>query len=220
LVKDKLLADKGIDLRKKKTFGPRTASGAVAYGATEVVDGSDPWLQDHNILRIIAARKSNWDVEKFANELYRHMEWRQCNIPLPILNSQTIKLMKRGALYIHGRAKDLSPIIVLSMPAIAEALKAKEITTMAFCQLHDFVTNYIIQNMLIPGQVDKFMIIIDTSKFGVYQLPVSTFREANSLLSGNFHGYGQKDFMVNLTWMQSGIIGILRSFLSAENQAL
>ena len=62
-VKHTLLAKKGVDLSKRKSFGPRTASGIVNYDNGELVDGSDPWFDDEYILRFITGRKLDWDVD-------------------------------------------------------------------------------------------------------------------------------------------------------------
>lgn len=54
-----------------------------------------------------------------------HLEWRQTNIPRPILQDSTIRLLGSGILYIHGRAMDLAPILILDLINLGDLLDKK-----------------------------------------------------------------------------------------------
>ncbi len=89
------------------------------------------------------------------------MQWRQLNIPLPIINHKIINLLKHGVLYIHGRTKDLSPIIMLDIKQLSGLLTRKEIDPPGFCMLHNFIAHYVQNNMLVPGQVEKWIVLMN-----------------------------------------------------------
>ena len=99
-----------------KAFGPRVAHGAFKEGSRPPQNGADLLLTDQLILRFIIARE--WKLDSICKEIYSHLEWREINIPLPILNPQTLNCLKAGALYIHGRCKDLTPILVANMGVV------------------------------------------------------------------------------------------------------
>ena len=126
-----MLRQKGLDLTRQKPYGPRWPGGAVKDGQQQVTNGADLMMTDYMILRFIIARE--WNMENIVKDIYRHLEWRQTNIPMPLLESRTIRLLKRGVLYIHGRAKDLSPILIINFKAIGEAMDDDDIDPDSFC---------------------------------------------------------------------------------------
>ena len=70
-----------------------------------------------------------------------------------------IKLIKSGVLYLHGRCMDHCPIIVLNFAKLSDQIRNKEINNYNFCALHNFYVAYIMKNMLVPGQVEKWITI-------------------------------------------------------------
>ena len=68
---------KGIDLDFKKDFGPKVESGCVIEGSQKVLNGTDPFFQDSDILRFLNGRK--FIINDVVEDLYYHLEWRQTN---------------------------------------------------------------------------------------------------------------------------------------------
>lgn len=125
-----MLKEKGIDLNLKKAYGPRIKGGKVVIGTSEVVKGTDTMFNDHDILKFIVARE--WNLEVIIDHLYNHLEWRQTNIPLPFITDRTLRMLKKGVMYVHGRAKDMSPILVVNFAAIGEMIDENDIDADSF----------------------------------------------------------------------------------------
>lgn len=70
-------------------------------------------------------------------------------------------------------------------------------------------SGYMIANMLVPGQVERWISLADTSGFSLARLPVGIFKEAHGELAANFLEASQKSITVNLTYMQYGIAKFL-----------
>lgn len=119
-------------------------------------------------------------------------------------------------MYIHGRCKDLTPLLVCNMAAVGELMDADDICAESFCNMHNFLAGYMEKNMLVPGQVDRWVFVVDASQFSLLRLPVSIFRQAARELSNNFLEFGQKFFIVNLTWFQSTLINTFQMFLDED----
>lgn len=100
-----------IDFESIKDFGPRVEGGVFKDGSQQVVNGRDHWFNDSYILRFLTARF--FDLKKVVKELRSHLEWRQIYYPLPLLTKEGLNLLNSGFMYIHGRTKDLSPILVM-----------------------------------------------------------------------------------------------------------
>ena len=98
-------------------------------------------------------------MSRIIPDLKYYLQWRQTNVPLPLLTDQTLNIMNKGLLYIHGRCKDYTPILVMDFVLLGEMIDNHEITAAAFCSLHNFVARYIINNMFIPGQIEKWITI-------------------------------------------------------------
>lgn len=73
------------------------------------------------------------------------------------MTDRVLALLKTGYLYLHGRAKDHSPIIVLDMGKMVQLIKDKELDNFNFCGLFGFLATYIKSNMLLDGQVEKWL---------------------------------------------------------------
>ena len=128
------------------------------------------------------------------------MCWRQQNIPLPILNEKALNMLRNGIMYIHGRTKDLHPIIVLDIKNLGALIEQDKIDVEAFGMMHNFLQNYIALNMHVPGQIEKNLIILNLNQFPLSQLPIKMFGAANKEISGNFMCTQLKSIVVNATW--------------------
>ena len=109
------------------------------------------------LLRLAVSR--HFRMDNIMTDLAEHMQWRQVNMPLPLINDKVINLLKHGVLYIHGRTKDLSPIIVLDIKELSGLIARNEIDAAGFCCLHNFLAHYVMHNMLVPGQQEKWIVI-------------------------------------------------------------
>ena len=130
-----------IDLENIKTFGPRTQSRYVPEGSSEIRSGKDYFFNDAQILRYLVAR--DFDLNRVAVDMKYHLEWRQTNVPVPLLQDSTLRLLKSGIMYIHGRCKDQSPILVVNFGVLQDLLTRGIIDSGNFCSLHNFYGLYI-----------------------------------------------------------------------------
>jgi hypothetical protein len=119
-VKDELRKNHNVDLDVIKPFGPRMPNSIVTEGESPVVSGRDPLWEDFMLLRMIVAYK--FDMPNIIKNIMFHFEWRQTNIPRPLLTNKTLCIMNKGLLYIHGRCMDMTPIIVLDFIKLEEMI--------------------------------------------------------------------------------------------------
>lgn len=105
--------DYGIDLRGSKDFGPRAAGSKVVRDAEKARDGMDYHFSDANILRYIGGW--HFDLKKACADIVYHLQWRQTNVPIPILQDKTLFLINSGMFYIHGRCFDGSPVVIFDV---------------------------------------------------------------------------------------------------------
>lgn len=109
-------------------------------------------------------------------DLRAHIEWRKLNVPIPILNDQILSLLNEGIVYIHGRCIDQSPILIMDFGKLSELLNTGRLTPQLFCNLHNFYARYIQNNMLLPGQVEKWIILTNLNGFPLKEMPIELFK--------------------------------------------
>lgn len=112
--------------------------------------GVDALFSDSEILKFLYAY--NWDLPMVVEKLHYHLQWRQTMVPRPKLTNKLLELLNTGLLYIHGRAKDHSPILVLSFAPMGPLLRNKQINAAEFGALYNFYARYMINNMMVQGQ--------------------------------------------------------------------
>ena len=112
----------GIDFDTVKDFGPRV-EGPYKAGTSQVVNGRDYYFNDSYILRFLVARY--FDLKKVIPELKAHLEWRQVYYPLPMLSKEGLNLLNSGFLYVHGRTKDMSPMLIMDWKNLGALIKSK-----------------------------------------------------------------------------------------------
>lgn len=92
-------------------------------------------------------------------------------------------------------------------------LKNDLICEHSFGSLHNFFAGYINRNMLVPGQVEKWIIILNINHFSIKKLPVKMFKATAKELSSNWMQNTKRTVVVNLTMMQNCVAKCLQKFL-------
>ena len=88
-----------------------------------------------------------------------------------------------------------------------------EMTATTFLQLHNFFARYIQCNMLLPGQVEKYIGLVNINKFSLKDLPINLFKEVAVELQINFIDCAENNFVVDMSWIQNVIVKMMQSFL-------
>jgi len=159
----------------RKDFGPRNEDGTCLDAVGKVAnDGVDFHFTDGIILRFLVAME--FDMGPVADKVMQHLEWRQTLTPVPLLTDKTLKLLQMGLLFLHGRCKDGAPCLYLDFGKLEQMLDENLIDAASFASLHAFVAGYLAHNMLLPGQVEKWIAVVNINQFPLTKLPVRTFR--------------------------------------------
>lgn len=140
------------------SYGPRSGTGYCVEGTNPPRDcGVDQEFTDVDILRFCYAFKMK--VPDIISNMYYHLEWRKTYVPRPRMQEEMHQLLQSGILYMHGRCIDHTPIMVLDLSKLSVLLKTNQINNYKFCALNNFFARYIMANMLVPGQVEKYITI-------------------------------------------------------------
>lgn len=111
--KEAMKTEYNVDLDSRKEFGPRTPDSYVKPGTSDIVPGVDFHFSDQLLLRYLTAR--NFNVKQASELLLYQLEWRQTNVPIPLLTDKTLKLLSMGIIYLHGRCMDGTPLMFVDV---------------------------------------------------------------------------------------------------------
>jgi len=136
---------------------------------------------DNMLLRFLYANA--FKNEKMLNAVKEHTAWREQKIPATFTESVKA-FLEKGILYIHGRDNKFRPIIVFR----AYLIDAK---TFDVDQMIDGLTyffEYVIDNFLLPGQVENWVFITDLNGMGMSSIPYGPIKKLLSFLQNNYRG--------------------------------
>ena len=147
------------------------------------------WLES-DTMRLLQA--SEYDIKKTYSTIDENIKWLN-SIPKTI-NNRIITLLNSGFMYVYGRDHHLRPIIVCSIKTLKKVLSQKY----SFDEINQciiYLMNYIIKYLLIPGQVENWIVFVDFEDVGISD--VGEFKKILSTLSKQ-RGRVFKNYFVNI----------------------
>ena len=164
---------------------------------------------DEELLRVVLGCK--YDLKKATAALFNSITWRSINLvdsfrtlfPLcqPLLNS--------GCMYFHGRDHRYRPLLVINV----ERLDLKSHSVASYCHLLCFLLEYAIQKLMIPGQIENWIVITDLGSKGLTQLPISEVKSIVKTLQDNFRCRMIVNYVVNAPSSLYFLWGIVKKFI-------
>ena len=153
------------------------------------------WLES-DTMRLLQA--SEFDIKKAYNLVQENIKWLNSN-PKTI-NDTIIYLLNSGFMYVYGRDCHFRPIIVVSIKMLKVVL-SQQYTFDDINKSIIYLMNYIIKYLLIPGQIENWIIFVDFLDVGISD--VGEFKKVLSTLSKQ-RGRVYKNYFFNI----SGILKI------------
>ena len=154
-------------------------------------------------------QSTGFNCEKTIQALLDYVKYKEDNRNLQ-LTTNILEILNSGALYVHGRDCKYRPIIVMNME-IFYSLKDKY-------QASDFeatatkFNDYIVDNMLIPGQVENWCLIVYMGNASIFNLPDSV-KKLFILVQNNYRCRLYKSFIVGLSSFMTFLWGIIKYIL-------
>jgi len=138
-------------------------------------------LKKCEILRLLQA--TCFDVDKSINLILAHIAWKNEKLPNYVIKEKAKEILEKGFIYVHGRDCQYRPILVVNAQVY---MKIKD--NYKFEDWENFIIffmQYLINNLLIPGQMENWTLIIDVRNVSLYSLP-SDFKKLMGILSSNY----------------------------------
>lgn len=109
---------------------------------------------------------NNFDHEKTKPCVESYTAWRKEYLPVQSSES-IIETLKAGLIYYVGRDHRFRPILVLR----ANMLNQLNLTSDQIKQTFTYFIEHILENAILPGQVENWIIITDLDGIGLTNVP-------------------------------------------------
>jgi len=147
------------------------------------------WI-DSLILRFLQA--NSFKLDKTLLAVKEHTNWKTTKLPIKV-NDQIKEFLDKGYLYVHGRDHKFRPIIVFNVSLLD--IKAFDCDLMI--DALTFFLEFIIANLLLPGQIENWIFILDLNGMGLSTLPLNPLKKLLGYLQHNYRGRLYVMYIVN-----------------------
>lgn len=151
------------------------------------------WLVKEERIRVLLGCK--FDLRKSAEAVFASIEWRHTQAPRSFysLFEHCQGVLQSGAIYIHGRDHRYRPLLVLNV----ERMNLTRHTVQEYRALICFLLEFMTKTMMIPGQVENWVVITDLCRTSLFDLPISELKSLIKLLQDNFRCRMTVNYIVN-----------------------
>ena len=166
------------------------------------------WWIESDTMRYLQA--SNYDFKKVYELIKENI--KNTEDSLRIIDRRIRYILNSGLVYMHGRDCHFRPIIVVEAERAIELMDKMGYTFEELSQALLFFMNYIVNYMLVPGQIENWFLICDLKNIGVTKM--SLFSKILSALS-KFRCRVIKNYILNLSgfvkFALSSVLSVLGS---------
>jgi hypothetical protein len=171
-----------------------------------------PDWQDHETLRFLQA--TGHDPAKTINLLKEHLTWKNGFFPIT-LNKNVNEILDSGLIYIHGRDNHFRPVIIIN--AILYLTLSKLYPYEDFLLSIIYFIEYIIKTMLIPGQVESWIIIADVSGISMFK-PPTDLMSILKILQSNYRCRLAIIYILGMNSVLNLLWTVVKQFLGPNTQ--
>mmetsp|Transcript_13917 Transcript_13917/g.26089 ORF Transcript_13917/g.26089 Transcript_13917/m.26089 type:complete len:453 (+) Transcript_13917:86-1444(+) len=166
-------------------------------------------LPEPELLRVLLGCKFNY--KKAAQAIVASHEWRSKVLPdsYHSLWGKIQRVLNSGMIYVHGRDHRFRPILVVNL----ERMNLKRFTVEEYSDLLCFTLEYMRTHMLLPGQVENWVVIVDLCKIGLTAIPRSELKSIIKVLQDNFRCRMVVNYIVNAPTSINWLWKIAKNFM-------
>ena len=150
------------------------------------------WWIESDTLRYLQA--TNYDIKKVYSLIKDNL--KSTENARKVIDKRIRYILNYGFLYMYGRDVHFRPIIIVEVKKSIELLDKLGYTFDELSQSMLFFMNYIVNYILIPGQIENWILICDLKEVGLSKLP--QFKSILSSLS-KFRCRVFRNYILNLS---------------------
>ena len=165
---------------------------------------------EYFILMFVYAREG--DLDESYNLIVEYIKFSQKMFPFTTItpNSKIVEILNKGFIYIYGRDNRFRPIIICQAKIFEKY--EKEYQTEELLQATSFMCQFLINNMLVPGQFETWNMLVNLKGVSVISLPDS-LKKLIPALSKYFLCRLNKTFVIGLNFITRILYKIAVNFI-------
>ena len=161
------------------------------------------WWLESDTLRYLQA--TNYDIKKTHTLIKENIKYSKQTIK--IIDKRIRFILNYGFIYMYGRDMHFRPIIIVEVNKSSELMDKLKYTFDELNQAMIFFVNYIVNYILLPGQIENWIMVCDLKSVGVGKL--GQFKSILNTLN-RFRGRVFRNYILNLgTFMRAAASGVL-----------
>lgn len=168
----------------------------------------DYWNDGLNLAYIYS---TECKLEKAYKRMIDYFKWYNDNFPMNIQpEDKSIKLLNSGFTYVFGRDHQFRPIIICQPYILIK--NQKEYSDSDVVQASIFICQYMSNYMLIPGQIENWIMFINLEKTSLLSMP-DAVKKLIKALSDYFIAKLYKSYILGLGGFLKVLFKIMCNFL-------
>jgi len=147
------------------------------------------WKRSETLKFIIACY---FDINKAIKSIQEYLTWYNETFPITF-DQDILDILNSGIIYAHGRDNRFRPILIFNCYKLDT--KTMDIDKLLLAMA--YFLDYVMKNLLLPGQVERWIFINDLKGLGITSLPFGVLKRVMGYLQNNFRSRLHKMYIMN-----------------------
>ena len=167
------------------------------------------FFDDALLLRFIYA--DDCEMEKVFKRLVKYIDWSNKTFPITIHpKSKLIEILNKGFVYSHGRDCRFRPILIFRAQEFVKNQKNYSVEEVV--EAGAFLGQFVLNNMMIPGQIECWNLLISLKGAHVLSLP-EHIKKLIPAMNEGFISRLHKNYIIGMTFFLRVLFKVVCAFL-------
>ena len=167
------------------------------------------FFDDALLLRFIYA--DDCELEVALKRLVKYLDWSNKTYPIVITpKSKLIEILNKGFVYVYGRDCRYRPILVFRLQEFVKNEKMYSVEEVIECGC--FLGQFVLNNMMIPGKIERWNLIINLRGATLLSLP-DHIKKLLPIMNEAFISRLHKNYVVGMTFILRILYKLVCAFL-------
>ena len=167
------------------------------------------FFDDELLLRFLYA--DDCELDKVFKRITKYIEWSNKTFPLVIQpKSKYIEILNKGFVYVYGRDGRFRPILIFRLVEFVKYEKIYSVQEVIYAGM--FLGQFIINNLLLPGHIERWVLIINLRKTTLLSLP-EHIKKLLPVMNEGFISRLHKTYVIGMNFFFRILYKIVCAFL-------
>jgi len=154
---------------------------------------------------------TNYNSKQTIDSLMVHFKWLEKAKKIEYTKN-ILEILNSGCLYVHGRDSKFRPLVVCDVDKFMSLTTtySNEDFEHAAIKLCD----YIIEKLLVPGQVENWVLIVNMGNVSVFSIP-DNLKNLMTMMQDNYRARLYRSYIIGMSTFMTFLWNIIKLFLDA-----